>query len=137
MALPSLIHGVLPAGTHPATLAEIFAAFDQPTSVTRPGLNNALQHAVALVWATDVSAIIFVDGSYITDKTDPVDVDLAVRSDLWDDISFETAFDLAYPNETMLIDAFFNTTYSSQHMEDLFRYIPGSASTKGIIQLLP
>jgi hypothetical protein len=137
MAIPALINGVLPPGTYPATINEIWATFDQARSMTRPALNLVLQHAVALIWAKDPTALIYVDGSYITSKVDPEDVDLAVRSDIWDDTLFAVAFTAAYPGEERLLDFFFNDKQSKQHMEDLFREILGSTVRKGIIQLLP
>ena len=45
MAIPALINGVLPPGTYPATINEIWATFDQARSMTRPALNLVLQHA--------------------------------------------------------------------------------------------
>ena len=137
MVLPPLLNGVLPDGTYHASLSEIWQVFDHPRSTTRPRLNQALQHASALIWAKDSLATIFVDGSYITDKIDPIDVDLAVRSDIWDDTTFAVDFALAYPGEERLIDFFFNRHQTTQRMEDLFREIQGSNITKGVIQLLP
>jgi len=96
-----------------------------------------LEHAVALIWSRDPVAAIYVNGSYVTDKIDPVDVDLAVRSDVWDDTLFSVEFSQSYPGEELLVDFFFNTTQSSQHMEDLFQEVQGSSIHKGIILLLP
>ena len=137
MPIPALVHGVLPQGTYLATLTEIWAAFDQAGSTTRPVLNHVLEHAVALIWLKDPSALIYVDGSYITSNLDPADVDLAVRSNVWDDILFAVAFSTAYPGEERYLDFFFNDMQSKQHMEDLFREIRGSTLRKGIIQLQP
>ncbi|HEV8191390.1 MAG TPA: hypothetical protein VGP82_07875 [Ktedonobacterales bacterium] len=67
----------------------------------------------------------------------PLDVDSAVRSDVWDDTQFAVAFSAAYPGEAALVDACFNPQQSSQHMEELFREIQGSAAEKGFIQLIP
>lgn len=85
----------------------------------------------------DAAALLYVDGSYITSKVEPGDIDLAVRTDLWNDAVFATAFSAAYPGEEWLVDYFFNTPSSPQHMEDLFRDIQGSNTKKGVIQLLP
>ncbi len=138
MALPRLRpDGTLPPSTYLATLGELVAAFDQSGSTTRPALNAALQHAASLIWSRDATAILYVNGSYITDKLDPLDVDLAVRSDVWDDTLFASAFSSAHPGEEALIDFYFNRKQSAQHMEDLFREIQGSSNRKGIIQVLP
>lgn len=136
MTIPPLVNEVLPPGTHPATLDETAAAFVQPGPRTRPALDVALRHAIALIWSKDPSAVILVNGGYVTSKADPVDVDIAVRSDVWDDTSFAVALAAAYPDDVALVDAFFNATHSPQHMEDLFREVPGSQSRKGIIRLI-
>jgi hypothetical protein len=102
MALPKLrADGTLPPGTHRATLAELTTAFDQANSAARPALSLALRHAVALIRAVDAAAIIYVGGSYVTDKRDPSDLDLAVRSDIWSDAAFNVDLSAAYPNETL------------------------------------
>jgi uncharacterized protein DUF6932 len=137
MPLPSLVNGSLPPGTFIATLAEVVAAFDQPGSVTRPALNRALEHAVTLIWSGDSAAIIYLDGSYATDKGDPVDVDLAVRSDVWTDSLFLSTFASNYTGEETLVDFYFNTQQSAQRMEELFRKIQGQTAKKGIVQLIP
>jgi len=137
MPIPPLVNGVLPAGTYLADFSELVAVFDQPDSTTRLALNMALWHAVTLIWSRDATAIVYVNGSYVTEKRDPVDVDIAVRSDIWDDTLFATAFAAAYPGEVPLIDYYFNLTQSVQHMEELFRVVQGQRVLKGIIQLLP
>ena len=137
MTIPQLVNGVLPPGTYLATLDEIAAAFDQPGSSTRHALNAALRHAAALIWSRDATAIVYVNGSYVTDRLDPLDVDLAIRSDVWDDTQFALALSAAHPSEDALVDFYFNPKQSAQHMEDLFRDIQGSHAKKGIIQLVP
>jgi hypothetical protein len=137
MTLPPLINGVLPPGTYSAALGEVRAAFDQPGSRTRPALNAALEHAAVLIWSRDATAILYVNGSYVTDKLDPLDVDVAIRSDVWDDTQFAAVFSAAHPGEEALVDFYFNLKQSAQHMEDLFREIQGSSAKKGIIQLIP
>ena len=137
MSLPSLVNGVLPPGTFTARLNEVVATFDQHASVTRPALSLALEHAVTIIWSSDPAAVIYLDGSYVTDKVDPVDVDLAVRSDVWTDSLFLSAFTSAYPGEETLVDFYFNTKQSAQRMEELFREIQGQTAKKGIIYLIP
>lgn len=117
----------------------------QPSTVTLlvealvlPGAERvALEHAVTIIWSSDPAAVIYLDGSYVTDKVDPVDVDLAVRSDIWTDSLFLSAFTSAYPGEETLVDFYFNTKQSAQRMEELFREIQGQAAKKGIIYLIP
>jgi hypothetical protein len=100
-------------------------------------LESGIAARATLIWSRDVAATLYVNGSYVTDRVDPVDVDLAVRSDIWDDAFFLTAFSARHPGEEWLVDGYFNTTRSTQHMEDLFQEIQGSTVRKGIIQLVP
>lgn len=137
MTIPPLRNGVLPPGTYPATLDETEAAFDQSGSSTRPALNVALRHAAALIWSRDMSAILYVNGSNVTDKLDPFDVDVAARSDVWDDGLFAATFSATYPSEIGLVDFYFNPHHSTQRMEDLLREVQTSSTKKGIIQLMP
>lgn len=137
MTIPPLVNGVLPSGTYQATYTELVAAFDQSGSSTRTALSSALLHASTLIWSRDATAILYVNGSYITDKLDPLDVDVAVRSNVWDDRLFLATFSAAYPGEEALVDFYFNSKQSAQHMEDLFREIQGQGIRKGIIRLLP
>lgn len=138
MALPKLrANGTLPPGTHRATLVELISAFDQASSITRPSLRAALRHAVALIRSADTAAIIYLGGSYVTDKRDPGDLDLAVRSDVWSDATFTVDFSAAHPSEIHLVDVFFNHTGDTQHMEDFFREIAGDpAARKGIVEII-
>lgn len=137
MAIPPLINGLLPPGIYPASLTEVWPMFDQASSTTRQALNQALEHAVALIWNRDPAAVIYVNGSYVTDKIDPIDVDLAVRSDIWDDTLFAVELSRSYPGEELLVDFFVNTIQSNQHMEDLFQEVQGSPTHKGIVVLTP
>ncbi len=139
MALPQLrADGTLPPGTHRATLAELATAFDQAGSTARSVLSAALRRAVALIRSTDPVATIYVGGSYVTDKLDPSDLDLAVRSDVWTDASFAAALTTTYPSEAQLVSAFFNRTSDTQHMENHFRRIRGRpADRKGIVEIIP
>jgi predicted nucleotidyltransferase len=112
-------------------------AFDQAGSTTRPALSAALRHAITLIRSADPAAIIYVGGSYVTDKRDPSDLDLAVRSNVWTGAAFDAAFSAAYPSEASLIDDFFNRIGDAQHMEDFFREMMGQpADRKGIIEVL-
>jgi hypothetical protein len=137
MAIPALVNGLHPPGVYPAELQEVWDTFDQPGSTTRTALNRALAHTVTLIWTRDMYALVYVNGSYVTDRVDPVDVDLAVRSDAWTDSSFQTAFVSAHPGEEHLVDFFFSANQSAQRMEELFQETQGSPIRKGIILLHP
>jgi len=137
MTIPALVNGLLPPGVYAAALQEVWDVFDQPGSATRAALNQALAHAVTIIWARDTQALIYVNGSYVTNRIDPADVDIAVRSDVWTDSSFLPAFVAAHAGEEQLVDFFFSATHSTQHMEELFQETQGSPIRKGIILLHP
>ena len=82
MSIPLLVHGVLPPGTFQATLGEVTAVFDRSGSRTRSALNMAPGYAATLIWSQDAAAILSVNGSYVTNRVDPIDVDVAIRSDV-------------------------------------------------------
>lgn len=78
MPLPALrADGTLPVGIHQATLDELFAAFP-PATPQRQALHGALAYCVATVARLRLAEQIAIDGSYITAKADPEDVDIAV-----------------------------------------------------------
>ena len=78
MPLPALrADGTLPPGVYQASLDEVFAAFPA-TTPQRVALNNALAFCIATIQRLSLANQIALDGSYLTSKTDPGDVDLAV-----------------------------------------------------------
>jgi hypothetical protein len=81
MALPPLrSDGSLPPGEHRAiAVSEVFASFPA-TSARRQVLNAALVQFVEAVRRRSLGAIIVIDGSYISGKAEPDDIDLALLS---------------------------------------------------------
>lgn len=78
MPVPALrSDGTLPPGIHQATLDEVLAAF-HAVSVERQTLDNALKTAITLIKQKNLAQQIALDGSYITSKPDPEDIDMAV-----------------------------------------------------------
>ena len=78
MALPALrANGYLPPGVHPATLTEVFAAFPARTP-ERQALNKALANCVVLVKGLRIADQITLDGSYLSSKPDPTEIDMVV-----------------------------------------------------------
>jgi hypothetical protein len=78
MPLPALrADGTLPPGIHRATLEELFAAFPGATP-QRQALNDALAAAVATIKRLGLADEVALDGSYVTGKPDPADVDVVV-----------------------------------------------------------
>src|SRR5438270_9203207 len=68
--------GYLPAGIHPATLEEIAARFGQEPELRRVQMDS-LRWLVDLAKRVGVQRII-VNGSFVTDKWEPNDVDCAL-----------------------------------------------------------
>jgi hypothetical protein len=78
MPLPPLrLDGTLPPGVHVATVAEVFATFPAMTA-QRQALDQALAYCVATVKRLRLADEIVLDGSYITSKPDPGDIDMVV-----------------------------------------------------------
>ena len=65
--------GYLPLGIHRATLEEITARFGQESEVRQVQMES-LRWLVDLAWRTGVQRIV-VNGSFVTDKLEPNDVD--------------------------------------------------------------
>lgn len=77
MAIPEFTnHGLLPQGVHECTIpeAEQFLSYNEHRSVIWTGLQGFLTWAMAL---PEPDAIL-IDGSYVTDKALPSDVDVVV-----------------------------------------------------------
>lgn len=66
-------HGYLPPGIHPATLDEIEARFGNESELRRVQVES-LRWMVSLAWCAGVNRIV-VNGSFVTDKWEPNDVD--------------------------------------------------------------
>ncbi len=77
--IPELQDGVLPAGLHFCTLAEVKVAFGQfRRSDRRPQLTERLVRYLQAARSSGVVSAIVIDGSYVTAKAEPGDIDLIV-----------------------------------------------------------
>jgi hypothetical protein len=77
MPMPDLnADGFLPPGTHDAGLEDIAETFGQ--SATRRALMNNLRRYVAEVRRWPLAQALLVDGSFVTNKQDPNDIDVAL-----------------------------------------------------------
>ncbi len=89
MPIPPLqANGTLPPGEHHTTVAEIIAVFPA-TTIERQELNQALQDiqpALTKLKTLAPDMIAYVDGSYVTSKPSPNDIDLLVLTDAMDEI---------------------------------------------------
>ena len=83
--VPELNDGVLPIGLHLCTLEEVVAAFGQfRRSDRRIRLTEQLIRYIYDAQVSGVVAAIIIDGSYVTAKDEPSDIDLivALRADI-------------------------------------------------------
>lgn len=88
--IPELDDGVLPEGTHPCTIEEVEQVFGVfARSDRRQRLTQTLRRYIEDVRKAKIAVAVVVDGSYITTKSEPSDIDLvlALRPDL--DLSVE------------------------------------------------
>lgn len=95
--------GTLPPGVHRATIDEVLAAYP-PATQQRQILNDSLQRAVLELRALDASLTIYVDGSYVTDKLDPGDVDLLVVTARFSARTLVQHLDQVCPVEAVSLD---------------------------------
>jgi hypothetical protein len=80
MPIPALDQdGLLPVGVHECTLSEIRSRFGSfQTSDQRPRQFARLETFVAEASATGLIRVLIVDGSFVTQKPSPNDIDLIV-----------------------------------------------------------
>ncbi|HET7631385.1 MAG TPA: hypothetical protein VFK16_03625 [Gemmatimonadaceae bacterium] len=78
MPIPDLsTDGLLPDGLHECTLDEVIERFGRfQDSDRRPSLGRELQQYVAEVRSAEVGKYLVVDGSFVTSKPSPSDIDL-------------------------------------------------------------
>lgn len=146
MPIPALDEtGRLPIGVHDCTLEEIEASFGQfQSSDRRPRLFRELKRYVEDVRQADVGSYLVVNGSYVTGKPDPNDIDvlLILREDV--DLSqrvppFEyNARSKKYVRKEYRLDFYvgFEGDESSEGIIRKFsevKYVPGSL--KGILRI--
>lgn len=80
MAIPELSEtGVLPVGVHDTSIEEVGQRFGAFTvSDRRPNLFDRLSDYVAALVETGLVSAVMVDGSFVTSKPEPNDIDLIV-----------------------------------------------------------
>ncbi len=107
MSIPPLqANDVLPPGEHHATIAEIVTAF-LATTVERQELNQALQDILPALMKLKLLAphvIVYLDGSYVTSKPAPNDIDLLALTDVLDEIQVQAFFARECPIPASYLD---------------------------------
>ena len=126
-------HGYLPPGIHPATLDEIASRFGTEPELRRVQMES-LRWMIDLAWKAGVLRIV-VNGSFVTDKWEPNDVDCVLLID--DDYPRD-----AVANEELLAGLPFLTMELVR--EDGFRQLTERTFAndrdhvpKGMIEVLP
>ncbi len=139
---------ILEAGFHELSVSEIESIFVSsfPESLRRPLLFSNLNNYLKILERLDLSFTIWVDGSFLTTKSEPEDIDIVVLFDplqvnnLTEDQ--ENAFLLISDNSIsrsrFLIDAYFvNKTNRDQkaYWRGLFGFLRDEVTPKGLVQL--
>jgi hypothetical protein len=135
MPLPTLrTDGTLPPGIHQATLDEVFAAFPA-ISARRQALNQALWYCIAVVRRLRLADKIILDGSYITTKRDPSDVDMVVLTPGIYQLAGEQRF-AAEGIDVNLLDIQFAHDLTAFQGWITFFSTMRNAMSKGVIELI-
>lgn len=71
---------ILPAGLHPMAVADVrgMCVRDFPSSTTRDEIMSGLETLVSTLAKVQVPTEVWVDGSFVTQKVDPEDVDVVL-----------------------------------------------------------
>ncbi len=125
-------NGTLPRGVHPATMAEVLQAYPS-INQQRQILNDSLQRAVIELRKLEPTLVIFVDGSYITNKAEPNDVDLLIKIDRFLETEIIDYLEQACPVEAVSLDINVEPT-TQTYLFDLFT-TDDLGRAKGIIQI--
>lgn len=109
---------LLPLGFHPHTLNDLknLCVDRFPFSITRPKILTNLESVLAMLNGIGAKMEVWVDGSFLTQKINPDDVDFVARieSQVWRSLS---------PNQCSDLRAFNKTDFWATHKVDAFTYI--------------
>lgn len=142
MAVPPVrADGTLPPGIHRATLDEVFAAYP-PVSQQRQLLNQELNKLVAFCKSKAAVIELIIDGSYVTSKNEPEDIDAVLLFNATIKVLTVESLGEADIDTTHLVDAWVETevwyrkwvTFFQMTMGDSQAGTPGY--TKGVVQII-
>ena len=77
---PRLVDGTLPPGQHQIARLDVILAAFPGTTARRQLLDAALRRLVEVVSRLAMATRLVIDGSYITGKAEPEDIDIALLS---------------------------------------------------------
>ena len=124
--------GTLPPGIYQATMGELLAEYP-PINEQRQILNDSLRRAVEELRKLEPSLEIYVDGSYITSKAEPNDVDLLVKTDHYLETEVQWHLERVCPVEAVSLDINVESTNSNYLLD--FLTTDDYGREKGILQL--
>jgi hypothetical protein len=133
MIPPRRPDGSLPPGIYQTTLDEILATYP-PMNEQRQILNDSLQRAIVELRKLDPTFVIYVDGSFVTAKAEPGDVDLLMKSDQYLETEVQQYLDQACPVEAVSLDVNVEPTTTDYLLDFLTTDDYGQA--KGILQIV-
>ncbi|GEM_PF-1600066 len=128
-------NGTLPPGEYQATITEIVTMFP-PITVERQELNQALQDALPALIKLQTLApdmIVYIDGSFVTSKQSPNDVDILILTDVFDEIEIRDFFNNECPIPATYFDIHADPV-QRRHLVNVFTRTR-SNQPKGIIVL--
>lgn len=132
MIPPLRSDGTLPPGTHAASLDELLATYSA-RNPQRQMLNDSLAEVVAQLWRLDPNLLILVDGSYVTGKAEPNDIDLLVITATYNELSLRQYLDQVCPVEATSVHLYAEPQLPSALVT--FFTTTRLGQVKGIIQL--
>jgi len=131
--LPALrSDGTLPPGTHDATLDELLTAYPA-RNPQRQMLNDSLRVVVEQLWRLDPTLVILVDGSYVTAKAEPNDIDLLLITPTYTELAIQQYLDQVCPVEAVSIHLYAEPQLPSALLT--FFTTSRLGRPKGIVQL--
>jgi hypothetical protein len=124
--------GTLPPGTHHASLVELLSVYPARNQ-QRQMLNDALTQVIEQLWRLDPTLTIFVDGSYVTGKAEPNDIDLLIITMRYNELSLQQYLDHVCPVEAVSVHIYVEPHLPSAMLDFFTTTRLGTA--KGIIAL--
>ena len=125
--------GMLPVGIHQATLNELFIAFPGRNQ-QRQLLNDSLRRVIAALRTLDTTIMIFIDGSYVTSKAEPNDIDLLLITSHHTEPAVRRHLDQVCPVEAVSCAVYVEAALPNRIFILYTKTRAGTA--KGIIQIL-
>ena len=124
--------GTLPPGAHQVSLADVLIAFPARNQ-QRQMLNDALTRVVEQLWQLDFTLTILVDGSYVTGKAEPNDIDLLIITRRYNELSLRRYLEHACPVEAVSVHLYVEPRMPSALLD--FFTTTRIGTPKGIIAL--